>query len=70
MMADVRDEKWDVLKIVCRQPYKPNSQYGISFVNVKGCSSENNQLKDVKTKSPQPSNQSALNSFFGFNNVG
>uniref|UniRef100_A0A7M5VCU5 DNA-repair protein Xrcc1 N-terminal domain-containing protein n=1 Tax=Clytia hemisphaerica TaxID=252671 RepID=A0A7M5VCU5_9CNID len=70
MMADVRDEKWDVLKIVCRQPYKPNAQYGISFVNVRGCSSGTNQAKDVKAKPPQPSNQSALNSFFGFNNTG
>lgn len=30
----VSEEKWDLLKLVCTQPYNQNETYGLSFVNV------------------------------------
>ena len=69
MMADVRDEKWDVIKVVCRQPYNRNMQYGLSFLNVKGTSPDaDGHEASVVTKSPSSSNQNTLKSFFGFTN--
>lgn len=68
MMDKIKDEQWDILKIVCRQPYNPNMQYGLSFVKVRGIGNESTKSKESITKSPVSSNQSALKSFFGINN--
>ena len=68
MMDKVKDEQWDILKIVCRQPYNPNLQYGLSFVNVKGSGNEVEKYKESIAKTPVSSNQFALKSFFGINN--
>ena len=65
MMAGVRDEQWDILKIVCRQPYNFNAQYGLSFVNIKGTGNELNEKKGIVAPSTCATNQTALNSFFG-----
>ena len=67
MMEKIKDEQWDILKIVCRQPYNPNIQYGLSFVNIRGSGNESIKSKESVAKSPVSSNQSALNSFFGIN---
>lgn len=32
--ATVRDQKWDLIKIVCSQPFNKHVQYGLSFVKV------------------------------------
>lgn len=34
LMPDVRDEKWDLVKLVCTQPFSKYVQYGLSLVKI------------------------------------
>lgn len=33
-IPSVADQKWDLVKFVCTQPFNPRRQYGLSFVNI------------------------------------
>lgn len=34
LLPDVRDDKWDLVKMVCTQPFNKYVQYGLSFVKI------------------------------------
>lgn len=34
LMPDVRDDKWDLVKVTCTQPYNKRVQYGLCFVKI------------------------------------
>ena len=38
--ADIAKEKWDLLKILCTQPFNKNLKYGISFITVHSAAEE------------------------------
>lgn len=34
LLPDVRDDKWDLVKMVCTQPFNKHAQYGLGFVKI------------------------------------
>ena len=44
--TSVMNQLWDRLQIICRQPYRKDIQFGLSFINVRS-------TKDTEKTSPQ-----------------
>jgi len=64
MMSDVRDQTWDRMKIVCRQPHlKTNTSFGLSFFSVKK-SSATTSVASPQSIEKNTMNQNKLNRFF------
>lgn len=63
MMANVREKSWDKLKIVCRQTYSKDTQYGLSFISLR--TSNTSPISPNPSKIQRFANQKALNSLFG-----
>ena len=45
--SEVAKEKWDLLKIICTQPFNKSIKYGISFITV-------HSAEEVKQEPPEP----------------
>ena len=58
MIIDIQVQKWDKIKVVCRQPFN-TYQFGLSFLSLKTC----NSLLD-KNKNEVLGNQIKLKSIF------
>ncbi|XP_064613339.1 LOW QUALITY PROTEIN: uncharacterized protein LOC135477115 [Liolophura sinensis] len=41
-MEDVRTQEWDRIRIICRQPFRKDVQFGLSFIRITGNFSDNN----------------------------
>lgn len=59
--ADIAKQKWDRLKIVCRQPFKKEAQFGVSFLRLKSASNNSN---DVLSSQAESTMKSIENRFF------
>lgn len=51
--AGVRDQKWDLIKIVCSQPFNKHVQYGLSFVKVHCVDADGNKEPKEAAKNPK-----------------
>lgn len=40
LLSPARDEKWDLVKLVCMQEFNKHVQYGLSFVKIHGVDDE------------------------------
>lgn len=73
LVQSVIDEKWDLIKIICTQPFNKHVQYGLSFIKIYVATSETKEEK--KSLIPQQfvttsSFQSSSSSFDKFKNFG
>lgn len=50
LISPVCDEKWDLIKILCTQPFNKHVQYGVSFVKVHAVDDSASTSKTVETK--------------------
>nr|XP_022304224.1 uncharacterized protein LOC111111498 isoform X3 [Crassostrea virginica]XP_022304225.1 uncharacterized protein LOC111111498 isoform X3 [Crassostrea virginica] len=62
--SDIVKQKWDRVKIICRQPFRRNVQMGISFVCIKTSGNEEIDSPESKLTTPK-SIKSIQKHFFG-----
>lgn len=48
LVPEVAEQKWDVLKVICTQPFNKYIQYGLSFVKLHAASTEAKPLVPAK----------------------
>lgn len=56
LLPDVRDEKWDLVKLVCTQPFNKHAQYGLGFVKIytnQATATESPATQQMKNESPK-----------------
>lgn len=67
LIPPVCDDKWDLIKVLCTQPFNKHVQYGLAFVKVLAVDDSDSALKpaeakqtEVKPRGEQPKVSSAL----------
>nr|XP_054749052.1 DNA repair protein XRCC1-like [Lytechinus pictus] len=46
LCEDARDEYWDRIKVVCRQPFKKDAQFGLAFIKISSIEEKENVAED------------------------
>eukprot|EP00057_Strongylocentrotus_purpuratus_P018905 XP_011673379.1 PREDICTED: uncharacterized protein LOC584533 [Strongylocentrotus purpuratus] len=59
LCEDAREEYWDRIKVVCRQPFKKDTQFGLAFIKIssmeqKETGGEDRQTDNMHTEIKQP----------------
>ncbi|XP_078336986.1 protein XNDC1N-like [Crassostrea virginica] len=62
--SEVVKNKWDIMKIICRQPFRRNVQVGLSFVGVKPVEAPVSEVHCAPKSTPK-SVEAILDHFFG-----
>ena len=62
--SEVVKNKWDIMKIICWQPFSRNVQLGLSFVGVKPVEAPISEVRHAPKSTPK-SVEDILDHFFG-----